>query len=157
MRNTSLKLEPLLNNNDKVQKYQWAIQFVNENRYFFDLPRILKNLFLKKDYTNLMFEYEKATSIHESLSARGANESILRESSIVERIWNEVELVMDRYRKYCWDKLAFNATCYWKQRFSRSILAITIEINRLESNRESSDNVDQYENGVLPEEASLKK
>lgn len=105
MRNTSLKLEPLLNNNDKVQKYQWAIQFVNENRYFFDLPRILKNLFLKKDYTNLMFEYEKATSIHESLSARGANESILRESSIVERIWNEVELVMDRYRKYCWDKL----------------------------------------------------
>ncbi|CAH00914.1 exocyst subunit SEC5 [Kluyveromyces lactis] len=106
MKQTSLKLQPLLSNNDKLQKFQWAIQFVNENRYFFDLPRLLKNLLLNKDYTNLMFEYEKAQTAYKSLSARNTEDlHINNDNSVIEKIWNEVELIMDRYRKYSWAKL----------------------------------------------------
>lgn len=106
MKQTSLKLQPLLNNNEKVQKFQWAIQFVNDNRYFFDLPKLLKNLLVNKDYTNLMFEYERAKSTYKNLSARNPGElQIGSDNSVIEKIWNEVELIMDRYRKYSWAKL----------------------------------------------------
>ncbi|CDO94016.1 unnamed protein product [Kluyveromyces dobzhanskii CBS 2104] len=106
MKQTSLKLQPLLSNNEKLQKFQSAILFVNENRYFFDLPKLLKNLLLNKDYSNLMFEYERAKATHASLSARhNGNSNINNENSVIEKIWNEVELIMDKYRKYSWAKL----------------------------------------------------
>ncbi|SCW04156.1 LAFE_0H07316g1_1 [Lachancea fermentati] len=99
IRETTLRLKPLMDANNKLKKYQSTISFVQENKEFFNLPRLLKSYLNKKDYTNLLFEYTRAQRKYKALlSNSGA-------SPILDRIWNEVENTVDTYRKYTWEML----------------------------------------------------
>ena len=53
-----------------------------------------------KDYTNLMFEYSGAQQLYKNLSSRED-----APSPIIDRIWNEVENIVDKYRKRTWELL----------------------------------------------------
>lgn len=100
VRETALKLKPLMDTSNKIKNFQSTIQYVQENKNFFNLPRILKMYLYAKDYTNLMFEYSGAQQLYKNLSSRGD-----APSPIIDRIWNEVENIVDKYRKRTWELL----------------------------------------------------
>lgn len=97
IREVALKLKPLVEQEKKINNYHTSIKFIQENQFFFNLPKKLMKCLEKRDYSNLMFEYRNAKQVYEGV--KDTNNPIL------ERIWIEVENIMDKYRKYTWSLL----------------------------------------------------
>lgn len=112
IRATTLKLKPLLETNRKINNYQATRNFIEENKEYFNLTKKLKRCLDKKDYSSLIIEYSKAKELHNHLILDAAvtekNESgqiVNRVPKVVDKVWDEVERIVDNYRQYTWKML----------------------------------------------------
>ncbi|SJM87913.1 related to Exocyst complex component SEC5 [Zygosaccharomyces bailii] len=112
IRATTLKLKPLLETNRKINNYQATRNFIEENKEYFNLTKKLKRCLDKKDYSSLIIEYSKAKELHNQLILDAAvtekNESgqiVNRVPKVVDKVWDEVERIVDNYRQYTWKML----------------------------------------------------
>ncbi|AQZ17504.1 SEC5 (YDR166C) [Zygosaccharomyces parabailii] len=112
IRATTLKLKPLLETNRKINNYQATRNFIEENKEYFNLTKKLKRCLDKKDYSSLILEYSKAKELHNQLILDAAvterNESgqiVNRVPKVVDKVWDEVERIVDNYRQYTWKML----------------------------------------------------
>lgn len=112
IRATTLKLKPLLETNRRINNYQATRNFIEENKDYFNLTKKLKRCLDKKDYSSLIMEYTKAKELHNQLILDAAvaeeNESgqiVNRVPKVVDKVWSEVESVVDNYRQYTWKTL----------------------------------------------------
>lgn len=112
IRATTLKLKPLLETNRKMINYQATKNFIGENRDYFNLTTKLKRCLDKKEYSNLIIEYARAKELHSNLilSATVSEEDELgqtvnRVPKVIDKVWNEVESVVESYRQMTWKTL----------------------------------------------------
>lgn len=112
IRATTLKLKPLLETNRKINNYQATRNFIEENKEYFNLTKKLKRCLDRKDYSSLIIEYSKAKELHNQLILDAAvtekNESgqiVNRVPKVVDKVWDEVERIVDNYRQYTWKML----------------------------------------------------
>ncbi|SCV04621.1 LAMI_0H17590g1_1 [Lachancea mirantina] len=99
MRETMVRLKPLLDAGAKKEQLQAAITYVQENKSLFSLPKLLRRLLDQKDYANLLFEYNKALKIQNRF--KGSRDG----NPVTMRIWREVDKIMGEYKRVTWDKL----------------------------------------------------
>ncbi|GAV55293.1 hypothetical protein ZYGR_0AS06170 [Zygosaccharomyces rouxii] len=112
IRATTLKLKPLLETNRKMVNYQATKNFIEENKDYFNLTTKLKKCLDKKDYSTLVIEYAKAKELHNQLVLAAAvteeNETgqvVNRVPKVVDKVWSEVESVVESYRQLTWKTL----------------------------------------------------
>lgn len=112
IRVTTMKLKPLLKSSNKLNSYQFTKKFIEENKEYFNLPKILKKYLEKNDYANLMFEYARAKEMHQDLKSDYTVEDSINGSEnskhvpkVIEKIWAEVQGIIDNYRQRAWRNL----------------------------------------------------
>ena len=121
VRATNLKLKPIMDTSVKIKNYKMTKQFIEENRQFFDLPRLLKKYLEKKDFSSFIINYNKGLEMLESFKPQdnanftqqvlddGSDADVSRPSNnvpkIINMVWKQVENTLDNYRKETLDTL----------------------------------------------------
>ncbi|GMM55619.1 exocyst subunit [Maudiozyma humilis] len=121
VRATNLKLKPIMDTSVKIKNYKMTKQFIEENRQFFDLPRLLKKYLEKKDFSSFIINYNKGLEMLESFKPQdnanftqqvpddGSDADVSRPSNnvpkIINMVWKQVESTLDNYRKETLDTL----------------------------------------------------
>jgi len=88
-------VKPILQKKQKEMKLKQAVEFVEKNKFFFNLPKALKNYIAENDYDNLIHDYKRGKNMKED-----------NNKEIINRIWEDVELIIDGYKKNLWQSLA---------------------------------------------------
>lgn len=91
----TLLVKPILENKQKEMKLKQAVEFVEKKKFFFNLPKSFKNYISENDYDNLIHDYNNAKQMKEDNNNR-----------IISRIWEDVELIIDTYKKSLWKSLS---------------------------------------------------
>ncbi|ODV63849.1 exocyst subunit SEC5 ASCRUDRAFT_67911 [Ascoidea rubescens DSM 1968] len=118
-------IKPIIDNKQKEQHIKAALKFVEQNKYLFDLPKTLLNYIESDDYESLIEDYKKgkdfiSTSIYpttpNSATINHFDTDVLlpdnftisqaHSQRVLDRIWEEVEAIVDSYRKDTWDLLS---------------------------------------------------
>ena len=113
IRSINLKLKPLIDTRTKIDNYIATKRFVEYNKEYFNLPKILNNLLYSNDYQNFILQYNKGVMLYEDLNATynsvpsndDASDSKQQQTKIIELIWNQVEDICKSYRDQIWNKL----------------------------------------------------
>lgn len=112
IRATTLKLKPLLETNRKMVNFQATRTFIEENKEYFNLIKKLKRCLYRKEYSNLIIEYAKAKELHNQLILDAAvaeedemGQLVNRVPKVVDKVWDEVEGVVESYRQLTWKTL----------------------------------------------------
>ena len=121
VRATNLKLKPIMDTSVKLTNYRMTKQFIEDNRQFFDLPRLLKKHLEKKDFPNFIINYNKGLEIVETFRSQtnGSSSQVASPDDsaidislpstnvpkIIDIIWKQVENTLDNYRKDTVDTL----------------------------------------------------
>ncbi|ODV98616.1 hypothetical protein PACTADRAFT_1082 [Pachysolen tannophilus NRRL Y-2460] len=102
----------LLPVNDLKQKediLNQSLLFINHNKFFFNLPKNLNNYIRLKDYDSFIYDYNKGASFYlQSLNEleRDKSENLNTINiKIMNKIWLEVESIINEYKKITWLKL----------------------------------------------------
>ncbi|CCD26972.1 exocyst subunit SEC5 NDAI_0J00800 [Naumovozyma dairenensis CBS 421] len=99
IRSINLKLKPLIDTSQTIKNFKLTKQFIEQNKHFFNLPKILKKCLIKNDYSNLIIEYSKGLKLYNDFLS---NDKPLKSINL---IWNEVEAIMNSYKDTTWEKL----------------------------------------------------
>lgn len=91
----TLLIKPILQKKQRELKLKQAVEFVEKKKFFFNLPKSFKNYISENDYDNLIHDYKHAKELKEDNNNR-----------IVNRIWEDVEIIMDTYKQSLWQSLS---------------------------------------------------
>ncbi|CCH41547.1 Exocyst complex component [Wickerhamomyces ciferrii] len=91
----TLLIMPILQKKQKEMKLKQALEFVEKKKFFFNLPNAIKRYVNEDDYDNLIHDYKNAKQ-------QKADDN----NKIINRIWEEVDTIIDVYKKNLWKSLA---------------------------------------------------
>lgn len=98
-------IKPIVSNRKKENNLRSALNVVAENKYLFDLPAKLHSNIDNNNYDLLSANYHKGKSLYEELQ-NSTNEQNIPTMKILDRVWEEVEAILDSYKKSLWEKLS---------------------------------------------------
>lgn len=125
IRKANSKLKPLLDTSTKIDNYNLAKRFIEENKEFFNLTKVLKRHAQNRDFSSLIAEYRKGQEMYNNFKAirnknndaNGVEESdgsavnqVSSVPQIIDRIWSHVEEIINSYRQETWDALLQDST-----------------------------------------------
>lgn len=90
----TLLIKPILQKKQREQKLKQALEYVEKKKLFFNLPKSFKNYINENDYDNLIHDYKNAKQLKED-----------NNDKIMSRIWEELEMIIDTYKKTLWQSL----------------------------------------------------
>ncbi|CCH62398.1 hypothetical protein TBLA_0H01100 [Henningerozyma blattae CBS 6284] len=127
IRATTMKLKPLIDTDKKINNFKKTKQFIEENKEFFNSPRILMKYLNNGEYNSLMLEYAKSKKLYNELenlykgkSPKGNstqstsmsqkqtwdfNKKSQKVPKVIEKIKTEIENIMNLYKKQVWNSL----------------------------------------------------
>lgn len=85
-------INPIYSKQLREYKLKQSIEFVERNKSLFNLPKLLKNYIAEDDYDNLIHDYKNAKLIK-------ADSSEQQHSKVINRVWEDIENIIDLYRK----------------------------------------------------------
>ncbi|SCU93970.1 LADA_0G05820g1_1 [Lachancea dasiensis] len=95
----TLRAKPILDTKTKLQNVQATMEFIEENRAFFDIPKKLKVAMRNLDFAQLMVHYKEARHLYTELTVKGYSFPILIQ------IWSQIESMISSYRAVVWESL----------------------------------------------------
>ncbi len=99
--------KPIVESRAKEQTLRTALSLVEANKYYFNLPSTLNNFVQNNDYEGLIDAYNRGRDIKQNdLITSTSPEYVLQIQKLIDRIWEEVEVIVDSYRKHLWRKLS---------------------------------------------------
>lgn len=98
-------IKPIVDNKKKENNLKVALEIVEANEFLFDLPSSLTASIESQDYDTLTINYNKGRDIYFS-SSEATSQKQLATKKLLDRVWEEVEAIVDGYKKDLWDKLA---------------------------------------------------
>lgn len=106
----TILMKPVMDNKAKDERLRTALALVDSNKYLFNLPSLLLNHIKNNDHDSLIRDYRRGKDMRlneQNAITTAANYPNRAESQqVLERIWNEVEGIVDDYRKQEWKNLA---------------------------------------------------
>lgn len=106
----TILMKPVMDNKAKDEKLRTALALVDANKYLFNLPSLLLNHIKNNDHDSLIRDYRRGKDMRlseENAITTSPNYPNRAESQqVLERIWNEVEDIVDDYRRQEWKRLA---------------------------------------------------
>lgn len=128
VRVTTQKLKPLLEYSDLLNNYQKTKQFIEDNRQFFNLPKILRRCLEDGNYSEFLIEYSKGKELYQEITLTSASpKEIGKEPSkelmyltnnslvslnnsqqipkVIQAVWLKVSQILSDYKSNLWDIL----------------------------------------------------
>lgn len=103
IRAITLKLNPILQTSQKIDNYKLTKQFIEENKNYFNLPKLLNKYLSNNDYQPFIQEYAKGYENFIELNNYYSNTE--SKPKIIQQIWSEVDRIVKSYREQTWDIL----------------------------------------------------
>lgn len=98
---TALLIKPIISSKLKEEKLVKAIEFIEKKKFFFNLSKNLKNSLQINDYDEFIRDYKKAKNLREDDNDLNNDEN----NKILDKIWENIELIVDSYKKNLWKLL----------------------------------------------------
>ncbi|KAH3666705.1 hypothetical protein WICMUC_005522 [Wickerhamomyces mucosus] len=86
--------KPIINLKQREVKLKQSIEFVEKNKFFFNLSKSLQNYIEQNDYDNFIHDYKRAKQLKDQLN-----------NKIINRIWEDIENLVDSYKLTIWNNL----------------------------------------------------
>lgn len=103
-------MKPVMDNKAKDERLRTALSLVDGNKYLFNLPSLILTHIKNNDHDSLIRDYRRGkdmrSSENEILSSSESLTNKMEQQRVLERIWNEVEEIVDEYKMQEWKILA---------------------------------------------------
>lgn len=99
-------LKPVTDYQSKEQRLKAALELIEQNRYIFNLPKVIDMHIRAGDHEALVRDYRRGKDLKysEEFSAEGSANASTRK--VIDRIWAEVETVVDEHKSELWKELS---------------------------------------------------
>lgn len=106
----AIMTKPVLDNKSKTDRLEMALSLVENNKYLFNLPSLILSHIKNNDHDSLVRDYRRGKDIMSNengmLPSFGDLADTIGKQNVLQRIWNQVEEIVDEYKKQTWKKLA---------------------------------------------------
>lgn len=120
---TSLMIRPIMDHNAKEAKVARLIEFVNKNKFLFDLPKKFVEYLAAHDHDTFIDDYnnylkereyiegrqradvERANATNDTDEIRRVNQDHAIQNTALDRVFNEIENIATEYRKKAFKEL----------------------------------------------------
>ncbi|KAK9464964.1 exocyst complex component Sec5-domain-containing protein [Lipomyces arxii] len=100
---------PIMDNKIKGDRLKATLTLIDKHRYLFDLPATLAENINRGDNDALIRDYRRGRSLTEEIRTlphlSDLSDHLVQQRRVIERIWEEVEVVVDDYKNEIWKQL----------------------------------------------------
>lgn len=108
--NATILMKPVMDNNTKDERLKTALSLVTSNKYFFNLPSLILSHINNNDHDSLIRNYRRGKDMraneNEILLSSESLTANIEQQRVLERIWDEVETIVDEYKQQEWKALS---------------------------------------------------
>lgn len=99
-------MKPVIDNQTKEDRLKAALDLIKKNKYLFNLPSTISKHIKNNDHDSLVRDYRRGKDMkyNEEVSAE-TPETEIQNKKITDRIWWEVEDIVDDYKRDLWKSL----------------------------------------------------
>lgn len=101
----AILMNPVFNTRLKEERLQAALEMVTANRYLFEMPSKIRAHLKTNDHDSLMRDYRRGKETKNERLAQARDLGDMTTLHMTERMWDDVEDIIDEYKKSCWSKL----------------------------------------------------
>ncbi|KAK9447705.1 exocyst complex component Sec5-domain-containing protein [Limtongia smithiae] len=106
-------MKPIMDNKVKGDRLKATLSLIEKHRYLFDLPATLKDSIRRGDNDSLVRDYRRGRALTEEIrtlpSSAELTDYYVQQRRVIERIWEEVESVVEDYKREVWRRLSKSA------------------------------------------------
>ncbi|KAK9473344.1 exocyst complex component Sec5-domain-containing protein [Dipodascopsis tothii] len=103
-------MKPVMDNKIKGEQLKATLSLIEKNRYLFDLPATLADHIRRRDNDSLIRDYRRGRSMTDEIRvlphAADLSPYAVQQRAVTERIWGEVEVVVEEFKSDAWKQLA---------------------------------------------------
>ncbi|KAK9374200.1 exocyst complex component Sec5-domain-containing protein [Lipomyces chichibuensis] len=103
-------MKPIMDNKSSGDRLKATLSLIEKNRYLFDLPAALLNNIKRGDHDSLMRDYRRGRTLTEEIRtlphSTELSDFLVQQRRVIERIWGEVEVVVEGYKRSIWKLLS---------------------------------------------------
>jgi exocyst complex component 2 len=99
-------MKPVMDNQTKEDRLKAALELIKKNKYLFNLPSTILKHIKNNDHDSLIRDYRRGKDMkyNENITTDTPDYEI-QNKKITDRIWNEVEDIVDDYKRDTWKLL----------------------------------------------------
>ncbi|CCK68166.1 exocyst subunit SEC5 KNAG_0A04980 [Huiozyma naganishii CBS 8797] len=131
VREITRKLKPLMECQSKLNSYQLARLFIEENKQFFNLPRTLERHISNNNYQSFISEYLKGKELYKQLKADYMESPSYPKT--IDTIWNKAEQLTEAYRENTWSTLINNENLVEQQSVFLPLISKLLDLKLTEN------------------------
>lgn len=111
IRFTTQKLNPVVNSDKKITNYKLTKKFIEDNRFFVDLPKKLRTHLQNQDYNTMIKDYLKGKETYDKfvkyyqekkllpdLSANDGHTNVNQTPRVIEILWKKCNSIIENYK-----------------------------------------------------------
>ncbi|KTA96888.1 Exocyst complex component SEC5 [Nakaseomyces glabratus] len=114
IRFTTQKLNPVINYEKKINNFKLTKRFIEENKFFINLPKQLKSHLIQNNYNKLITDYLKGKEQYDKLVQYFENKvvaefhdneeesNINKTPKVIEVIWSACQSIVEIYKSQLW-------------------------------------------------------
>ncbi|KAK9323912.1 exocyst complex component Sec5-domain-containing protein [Lipomyces orientalis] len=103
-------MKPVMDNKSKGDRLKATLSLIEKNRYLFDLPGALLANIKRGDHDSLVRDYRRGWTLTEEIRtlphSTELSDYLVQQRRVIERIWGEVEVVVEDYKSSVWKQLS---------------------------------------------------
>ncbi|KAJ8104277.1 exocyst complex component Sec5-domain-containing protein [Lipomyces tetrasporus] len=103
-------MKPVMDNKSKGDRLKATLSLIEKNRYLFDLPGALLANIKRGDHDSLVRDYRRGRTLTEEIRtlphSTELSDYLVQQRRVIERIWGEVEVVVEDYKSSVWKQLS---------------------------------------------------
>lgn len=100
-------MKPVIDNQARETRLKAALELIKKNKYLFNLPSLISKHIKNNDHDSLIRDYRRGKDMryNENITSE-TPDYIIQNKKITDRIWKEVESIVDEYKKDTWKQLS---------------------------------------------------
>ncbi|KAK9314263.1 exocyst complex component Sec5-domain-containing protein [Lipomyces starkeyi] len=103
-------MKPIMDNKSRGDRLKATLSLIEKNRYLFDLPAALLDSIKRGDHDSLVRDYRRGRTLTEEIRtlphSMELSDFLVQQRRVIERIWGEVEVVVEGYKRSIWKQLS---------------------------------------------------
>ncbi|KAK9239477.1 exocyst complex component Sec5-domain-containing protein [Lipomyces kononenkoae] len=103
-------MKPIMDNKTRGDRLKATLSLIEKNRYLFDLPAALSESINRGDHDSLVRDYRRGMALTEEIRtlphSAELSDFLVQQRRVIERIWGEVEVVVEGYKRSIWKQLS---------------------------------------------------
>jgi exocyst complex component 2 len=123
-------MKPVIDNQKREDRLRRALLLIEKNRYLFNLPGVMAKHIKNNDFDSLVRDYRRGRDMkYNEDIPMNAPDYVYQNKKITDRIWHEVEAIIDDYKRELWKKLSTTGTDQNYMLYISRLLELGVEDN----------------------------